>query len=90
MEELEEEIFVKSEGDLAQAHLVNHHERNTILLNLVTVVDQVHVNNIVLDNNVLAILELWQVPAGPRPDPNIDVALHCVIIMPSAFIFLVL
>ena len=90
MEELEEEIFVESEGDLALAHLVNHHEWNAILLNLATMVDKVHVDDVVLDDNVLTIFERWQVPAAPRPDLNIAVALYYVIVMLFAFIFLVL
>ena len=61
MEELEQKIFVERECNLALTYLINHHERDAILFSRLSVVDHVHIYDVVFNNNVITLAEGRQV-----------------------------
>ena len=70
--ELDEEILVKRERDFAQTNFIYHHEWNLVFFFVVTMVDHVHVNDVVLHDDIVSftvrsvmIDNLWTVT---RPD----------------------
>ena len=91
MEELEQKVLVKSECDLAFADFINHHEGDLIFLFLVSVIYHVHIDNIVLNNDVVAVrVELWHVLALPSPNFNIDITFLNATTCLNSFVSLVL
>ena len=52
LEELQKEIFIEGKGDLAMADLVDHHERYKIFLFICAMVYHVHVDDVILRDDV--------------------------------------
>ena len=53
--ELEQKVLIERKRDLTQANLVKHHERNQILLLFSTMVNHVHVDDVVFYYNIVAL-----------------------------------
>ena len=69
--ELEQEVLIVRKRNLAQSNLVKHHEGDTILLLVGPMVDHIHVDNVVFDHNVVALLRVvWNTLAGGRRPPQ--------------------
>ena len=52
--ELDQEVFIERKSDLAQANFIEHHERYKILFIVISMIDHVHIDDVVLDDNVIA------------------------------------
>ena len=75
--ELEQEIFIKRKCYLAQPDLIKHHERYVIFLVLGPVVDHIHVDDVVLHDNIVALLRrVLRILSDARSSPERALARH--------------
>ena len=64
--ELEQEVLIVRKRNLAQTSLIKHHEGDKILLLIGPMVDHIHVNNVVFNHNIVALLWVVRLASGRR------------------------
>ena len=73
---LDQKVLVEGEVDLAKTHLVDHHEGDFVFLRGWPLVDHVHVDDVVLHENVVSLLPLAWFLLIDLPDSTCNLVTH--------------